>query len=259
MGTNNGHNGTSGEAFLNNPDIVEDFSYRAYETYILFSVKSDLSWALIPCLEVQNTITNCYSSLHVGTIAAKKLIRMFYGTQVTYSYFLGCSLGGRMGIKAAEIFPEDYDGIVAGCPAVDFNNLQGQRAMFYMATGGLDSDEFITADTWKGLIHKEVMHQCDGLDGVEDGIIEVPEKCLFDPQTLRCRTGHSSDCLTPEQIRQVQQVYAPYTYSNGTLIFPRMNPGNEEKAVEKLLSGRPFSYSVVRHLSHNPSSAIYLQ
>ncbi|KAF5539469.1 feruloyl esterase b [Fusarium mexicanum] len=210
MGTNNGHNGTTGITMLNNPEIIKDFSYRA---------------------------------LHTGTRSAKKLIKAFYGKKPAHNYYLGCSLGGRMGIKAAEKYPKDYDGIVAGCPAVDFNNLQGQRAMFYPITRSADSPNYIPIDTWKGLIHDEVLRQCDKIDGVEDGIIEVPDKCFFNPKTLQCSPRRPKNCLNAAQVAQLQKIYAPYTYPNGKLIFPRMNPGNELQAVSKLISGTPFSYS----------------
>lgn len=151
-----------------------------------------------------------------------------------------------MGIKAAEIFPDDYDGIVAGAPTVDFNNLQGQRAMFYTVTGAVGSKDFISADTWTGLIHDEVLKQCDEIDGVADGIIEIPSKCHFDPNTLLCKEGKEGDkCLSLAQVEQLKKIYAPYTYPDGELIFPRMTPGSEIKAVERLLSGQPFPHSVV--------------
>jgi feruloyl esterase len=148
-----------------------------------------------------------------------------------------------MGIKGAEMYPEDYDGIVAGCPAVDFNNLQGERAMFYPITGPVGSPNFIGPVYWTGLIHDEVLKQCDSLDGVIDGIIEVPDRCYFNPKTLLCASNSSVACLNAQQVEQVEQIYAPYNYPNGTLIFPRMNPGNELYAVLKFLAGAPFSYS----------------
>ncbi|KAI9735738.1 MAG: hypothetical protein M1818_006346 [Claussenomyces sp. TS43310] len=210
MGTNNGHNGTTASTLYNNPDIVEDFSYRA---------------------------------LHTGTTAGKLLTKAFYGKTPEHSYYYGCSLGGRMGIKAAELFPEDYDGIVAGCPAVDFNRLQGERAMFFPITGAINTTNFINADVWTGLIHDEVLKQCDGLDGIVDGIIEVPDRCFFNPETLLCAAGNSIDCLNTDQVGQLVQIYATYKYPDGTFIFPRMNPGNELDAVTKFFAGAPFSYS----------------
>ncbi|KAK9442666.1 Tannase/feruloyl esterase [Metarhizium brunneum] len=215
MGTNNGHNGTTGVSFLNNPDVIEDFSYRA---------------------------------LHTGTVAGKLLTSQFYNKTLAHSYYIGCSLGGRMGVKAAEAFPGDYDGIVAGCPAVDFLHLQGARAMFYPITGPAGPSNFIRPELWTGLIHDEVLNQCDLLDGVKDGIIEVPDKCYFDPETLQCPMpwwpfGNKDKCLNSQQVLQLRKIYATYKYPNGTLIFPRMNPGNEEQAIKKLFAGAPFSYS----------------
>ncbi|TVY83045.1 putative feruloyl esterase B-2, partial [Lachnellula suecica] len=210
MGTNNGHNGTTGVTFLNNPDILQDYAYRA---------------------------------LHVGTATGKLLTEKFYSKAPSYSYYLGCSLGGRMGIKAAEAFPDDFDGIVAGCPAVDFNHLQGERAMFYTITGAVNSTDFITADQWTGLIHDEVLKQCNEIDGVKDGIIEVPDKCHFRPETLLCNEYKSLECLNGEQVLQLKQIYATYLYPDGRLIFPRMNPGNEIMAATKFFAGSPFSYS----------------
>lgn len=150
-----------------------------------------------------------------------------------------------MGIKAAEVYSDDYDGIVAGCPAVDFNHLQGERAMFYPITGAVGSPNFIGPDLWKGLIHDEVLKQCDHLDGVLDGIIEVPGRCHFQPKALLCSPHKSDPCLNSQQVQQLVKIYAPYTYPDGTLIFPRMNPGNEIFAVQKFFSGTPFTYSQV--------------
>ncbi|KAI6312058.1 hypothetical protein MCOR29_008141 [Pyricularia oryzae] len=215
MGTNNGHNGTTGVDFLNNEDVVVDFSYRA---------------------------------LHTGTVSAKTLIQEFYNSPPAKSYYIGCSLGGRQGISAAERFPEDYDGILAGAPAVDFNHLYSLRARMFTVTGSPGSPDYIPVSTWSGLIHNEVLAQCDTLDGVADGIIEIANKCHFDPTKLLCRADQANQagtaCLSRAQISQVQTVYAPYTYANGTLIWPRMNAGAEILASAGLLAGRPFSPSV---------------
>lgn len=151
-----------------------------------------------------------------------------------------------MGIKAAEMFPDDYDGIVAGCPAVDFNNLQGWRASFYPITGAVGSENFINATLWTGLIHNEVLAQCDLIDGVADDIIEISDRCYFDPLKLLCADGVSNEngtCLNSAQVDQLTQIYDTYTYPNGTLIFPRLNPGGEIMAVTKFFAGAPFSYS----------------
>lgn len=118
----------------------------------------------------------------------------------------------------------------------------------FTVTGSPGSPDYIPVATWSGLIHNEVLAQCDTLDGVADGIIEIANKCHFDPTKLLCRADQADQagtaCLSRAQISQVQTVYAPYTYANGTLIWPRMNAGAEILASAGLLAGRPFSPSV---------------
>ncbi|TDZ53658.1 putative feruloyl esterase B-2 [Colletotrichum trifolii] len=212
VGTNNGHDGTSGVQFLNNEDVVTDFSYRA---------------------------------IHVGVIAGKQLVQSLYKTSAKKSYLLGCSLGGRQGIQAADMFPEDFDGIVAGAPAVDFNNLYSWRAGFLPLTGATDSKDFISASMWKRTIHQEVLKQCDIIDGAEDGIIEDPSQCHFDPSQIQCKddANDKKRCLTAAQVEIVRKIYSPTNYPNGTMFWPGMNPGSEILAAEGLYRGKPFPLS----------------
>ncbi|MCJ1352398.1 MAG: putative feruloyl esterase B-2 [Icmadophila ericetorum] len=143
------------------------------------------------------------------------------------------------------MFPDDFDGIVAGSPALDFNNLASWRASFFPITGSEDSSNFIAPSTWTGLIHSEVLNQCDGLDGVLDGIIEDPDLCDFRPKALMCATRVSINCLTPVQTEMVREIFSPFYGANGELIYPAMQPGSEVLAVQKLYAGMPFSYSEV--------------
>ncbi|KAF2741368.1 tannase and feruloyl esterase, partial [Polyplosphaeria fusca] len=212
-GTNNGHNGTGGEAFLNNPDVIEDFSFRA---------------------------------LHTGTGVGKKLLKAFYGTSQYKSYYLGCSGGGRQGVQAASLFPDDYDGILVGAPALNFNYMSAWRASFYTITKAANSSGFIAAGTWQGLIHQEVLRQCDDLDGANDGILADPSLCaaVFRPETLLCGRENTTGCLTAQQVEVVRKVFSPLYGVDGKLIYSSLSPGAEVQATQRLLSGTPFSYSV---------------
>ncbi|KAJ9137156.1 Carboxylic ester hydrolase [Pleurostoma richardsiae] len=107
VGTNNGHDGMSGQSFLNNPDVIEDFAYRA---------------------------------LHAGVVLGKAIAHTFYGMPHSKSYYLGCSTGGRQGLKEAQAFPDDFDGIVAGAPANSFNNLTSWSCHFLPLTGPTQVD-----------------------------------------------------------------------------------------------------------------------
>lgn len=176
--------------------------------------------------------------------SGKRIVELFYQQSFRKSYYLGCSLGGRQGIKSSQMFPTDFDGIVAGSPAVDFNNLVSWRASFFPITGSSTSPDFISPALWS-VIHDEVLKQCDGIDGVMDGIIENPNLCHFNATTLLCPTGVSSNCLSSVQVGMVEKIFSPFLDGNGGLIFPAMQPGSELMAVKKLYAGAPFSYSQV--------------
>ncbi|KAF2128215.1 tannase and feruloyl esterase [Dothidotthia symphoricarpi CBS 119687] len=223
VGTNNGHNGTRGYAFANNTDVVQDFAYRA---------------------------------MHTGVVVGKQVTKAFYGKTHKKSYYFGCSTGGRQGFKAAQDFPEDFDGIVAGAPAVSFNNLTSWSGRFYTLTGTANSSTFVTRNQWLA-VHDDILKQCDALDGYVDGILEDPMQCNYDPSGLACAQGsNTTTCLTPTQLKTVKGVFSPLLNAAGDLAFPRLNPGAEVSAYGPLLSGSPFPYTVdwFRYVVYNNAS-----
>lgn len=158
-------------------------------------------------------------------------------------------------MKAADMFPDDFDGVVAGSPAVDFNNLYSWRASFYPITGSTTSANFISSSLWKLAVHNEILRQCDTIDGVADGIIEDPSLCHFDPDALLCGSGvsNSSTCLTTTQAETVRRVFSSYNWANGTLLYPAMNPGSELITADGLYDGQPWTLSEdwFRYAVHN--------
>ncbi|KAH7333045.1 Tannase/feruloyl esterase [Rhexocercosporidium sp. MPI-PUGE-AT-0058] len=209
VGTNNGHNGMTGVSFLNNPDIIEDFAYRA---------------------------------LHTGVIVGKEISACFYGAQQTKSYYLGCSTGGRQGFKEAQAFPEDFDGIVAGAPAFSFNNLTSWSCHFLPLLGPVGSPTFIPFDMWP-TIHEDMLKQCDGLDGLVDGILESPDLCNYNPDGLRCSSdqANNTNCLTPTQLQTLRSIYLPLLDADGSLVYPRLQPGAETtEAPSTYFTGQAF-------------------
>lgn len=117
------------------------------------------------------------------------------------------------------------------------------RARFFTITGAVGSNDFIPAKAWKTWIHDEVLRQCDTIDGAEDGIIEDPTHCHFDPSTLLCAGNSTTNCLSEPQVQQLKTIFSDYTYANGELIYPAMQPGSEVLAVDRLYAGAPFAYS----------------
>lgn len=138
VGANGGHNGTSGKPFYHAPEVIEDFAWR---------------------------------SMHTGVVVGKEITSLFYKQNFTKSYYLGCSTGGRQGMKSAQMFPADFDGIVAGAPAFDFNNLDSWSGWLGVITGfDNTSSGFVDENLW-GVVHDEILAQCDGLDGAIDGYV----------------------------------------------------------------------------------------
>ena len=182
-------------------------------------------------------------ALHTGVTVGKDIVKQFYGKCHDKCYFLGCSQGGRQGIASALKFPDDFDGIVAGAPALDFNSLVSWRASFYPLTGAVDSPNFIEAEVWSGLIHNEILRQCDHIDGVLDGIIEYSDLCKFNPGPLLCGSGEApgTTCLSSKQIDVVRKVFEPLTYPDKSIIYPGMQLGSEQRAIDRLYAGKPFN------------------
>ncbi|KAJ8092145.1 hypothetical protein PM082_023969 [Marasmius tenuissimus] len=213
VGANNGHNGTSGAPFDDAPEVVNDFAYR---------------------------------SIHTNAVVGKQITKSFYGEPHKKSYYLGCSTGGRQGLKSVEDFPEDFDGVVAGAPAANFNGLLAWSGHFLTEiTGNSTQPTFIPLDLWKGLIHDSIFSQCDGIDGVKDGIIEDPNLCDYDPSVLLCQGGDSdSDCLTEDQVETVRKVFSPFLSSDGqTVLYPRAQPGLELNELGMMVNGTLFQYT----------------
>lgn len=221
VGTNNGHNGMISEPFLNNEGVIEDFAYRA---------------------------------LHLGVVLGQDTIKMFYGKEHTKSYYLGCSTGGRQGFKEAQDFPEDFDGIVVGAPALSFPNLTSWSGNFFTATGEPGAPTFLKADQWD-VVYADILKQCDGLDGQVDGIIEDPDLCQYRPEVLICGSANSnSTCLTGTQAQTVRTIFSDLHGIDGSLVYPRMQPA--PLITPLLLAGEPFPYTTgwYRDVVYNDSN-----
>jgi feruloyl esterase len=132
------------------------------------------------------------------TVKAKAIVEKHYGNGPRLSYWNGCSTGGRQGLKEAQKYPADYDGIIAGAPA-NFMTHLGAHSLWVAQATLKDPASFIPREKF-AVIHKAVLDGCDALDGVKDGVLEDPGRCHFDPKTIQCAAGDSSACLTPPQV-----------------------------------------------------------
>jgi len=195
--TDMGHQGMSGD-FGRDPQQRADFAHRA---------------------------------VHLTALAAKQLIRSFYGKPAARSYFTGCSDGGREALIEAQRYPEDFDGIIAGAGALNF---QVQNSMYHAwqarSNTGLDGKAVLVASKLP-LLHQAVLAQCDKLDGQADGLIANPRACHVDLAPLRCEPGvaASAKCLNEAELEAVRRLYDgprdPETGERLTVAGPM--PGSE--------------------------------
>ena len=172
----------------------------------------------------QKLVDFAFRSLHVTAETAKLLVRAYYSQTPTKSYFDGCSQGGRQALILAQRFPADFDGILAGAPALDHTGLMLARAYWMQ---GLANNP-IPASKLK-LISGRVYEQCDAKDGLKDGLIDDPRRCGFEParDLPSCAAGADNpDCFTPAQIAAIERVHGD-VMSQGKRLFPGWPFGSE--------------------------------
>jgi feruloyl esterase len=170
-----------------------------------------------------------YRANHVTVLATKALIKAYYGQAPRYSYFLGCSEGGREALIEAQRFPEDFDGVSAGAPAA----LQtGNETTFHLwivqADRRPDGTNIVMPEKRK-LVHDAMLAECDTLSGVKDGLLQDPSACHFDPATLQCKSGttDTTGCLTSEEVGVFKKLYEGATDAQGNHLLFGLEYGGE--------------------------------
>ena len=189
--TNTGHNGGSASFALGHPEKLIDFGYRA---------------------------------IHEMTVKGKAITSAFYdAAALRQSYFVGCSAGGRQGMKAAQMYPDDYDGIVAGSPGLNWSG----RALQTVWVGQSTAEAPLPREKF-AVLNAAALAACDGIDGLDDGIIDNPRQCTFDPAVLQCTTEETDTCLTSAQVSTARHIYSNVTNSRtGATQVAGMSPGSE--------------------------------
>ncbi|KAJ5380213.1 ferulic acid Esterase/Feruloyl esterase [Penicillium cataractarum] len=195
MSTDTGHNSTStdGSWAYYSPEKVTDWGYRA---------------------------------MHGSVVLAKELIEAFYGQKLKYNYYSGCSTGGRQGLRSVELYPDDFDGVIAGSPAWWTSHLQPWtvKAGTYNALPLSQIPESMFT-----VIGDEIIKQCDPQDGLVDRIVSAPQQCALNLEALLCRKESQTDCLSPQQLNTLRRIYSDYVDVNQTFVFPHLLPGSESQ------------------------------
>lgn len=190
-----------------------------------------------------------YRAMHETVVKAKLITKEFYGKGPKYSYYNGCSTGGRQGLVEVTRFPDDFDAVAAGAPANPHVHLHAagvERSLELMKNNAPLTQAKVEA------LHAAVMDSCDALDGVKDGIISNPEKCHYDPSALLCKGAEGATCLTPAQLETVKIVFGDVKTKKGEVIWTGYPAGTELQvaSLRNVPKGPGGVWDVIRVLGH---------
>lgn len=178
----------------------------------------DAGWALGHPEEIADF---GWRAIHETALASKAIIEAYYAKPPAHSYFSGCSDGGREALMEAQRFPKDYNGIVAGAPANFWTGL---------LANGVWTDEALskTPDSWisperLSVVTDAALKACHG----ENGVLGDPGQCRFDPSSLLCKAGETTQCLSAPQITALKKIYSGMQDVSGKSVFPGYPPGGE--------------------------------
>lgn len=159
---------------------------------------------------------------HLLAVKAKAILAAHYGSAPRYSYFVGCSGGGRQGLKELQRYPADYDGIISGANGPKTPEMTVRR-MWELLQRDANPTLMSPAD-WK-LIADKGTGACDTIDGVKDGLVEDPRACSFKIATLQCKPGQTDGCLSAKQVAFAERFYGPLRDSSGRALDSGLLPG----------------------------------
>jgi feruloyl esterase len=164
--------------------------------------------------------------MHEVTLISKQILERYYERPAERSYFQGCSTGGRQGLKAAQMFPGDFDGIIVGAPV---NNMLALNAtQVDTMIGFIENPELALSREKRELLHNAVMAECEVNDGIEDGFLNDPLACNFEPASLQCSSRRETEgCLTRDEVSSVERVYAGVFSERDRLLYPGHAKGFE--------------------------------
>lgn len=178
--TDTGHVGNGGEWGAGHPEKAKDFGWRG---------------------------------VHEMTVAAKAIVAAYYGSNPRFSYFNGCSTGGREGLKEAQKFPNDYDGIISGSAMNHWTHSHIEHiwtAQSFLQEGA-NGDHYIPPSKYP-LIINAALTQCrtSNSEYESDGFLRNPSRCSWNPKTLVCKAGQDpSSCITTAQAEALENIYSP--------------------------------------------------
>src|SRR6185503_6521418 len=157
-----------------------------------------------------------WRAVHLTAVTTKAITATRYGQQPAYSYWNGCSTGGRQGLMEAQRFPQDFDGFIVGAPVYNYTDHHMTPPAVFPTLysripprAGTPSDGPFLSPAKRDMIGAAVYARCDVLDGVVDGLLRNPLKCDFDPAVHlpACGSTPGPNCLTSQELAAVQAIY----------------------------------------------------
>ena len=219
-----GNGGQAGEIYYHKMGLPLTLGYAVASTDTGHEGKGDDgSYALG---HPEKVIDFGYRAVHEMVMKSKAIITEYYSRSARFSYWNGCSTGGRQGIEDLQRYPSDFDGVIAGAPAI--NPRSAAQIMWVAQAVHKDVASFIPASKFP-VIQKAVLKACDINDGVNDGVLEDPRSCKFDAGAILCKGADGPDCLTTSQVETVRKIYSPAINPRSKeQIFPGFEPGSEK-------------------------------
>jgi len=179
-----------------------------------------------------------HRAVHLMVVTAKQAIAGFYGDGPKQSFWNSCSTGGRQGLMEAYRYPEDFDAISAMAPANPMSGLMTQSMWAGWQPQRWPGAQLTPASL--GMIHQAALKQCDKIDGLEDGLISLPNQCGFDPAVLQCKPGESEGCLSTPQVAAMRNIYGGVRGPDGMQIMPGWPVGSEMQLAALVMAPKPF-------------------
>jgi hypothetical protein len=185
-----------------------------------------------------------FAQIAVGRVTelAKQIVTQYYGQPARYSYFVGCSTGGREGMLMTQRYPGYFDGVVSGDPAMrtgfsQIGNNWAAVAFNQIAPkddAGRPQPNKVFSDSDKKLIVNGILNACDANDGLKDGMVFNTRACKFDPEVLTCKGAKTDVCLTSQQTGALKKAFAGPRNSKGDLVY---HLNNYDAGIVNLLPG----------------------
>ena len=174
--------------------------------------------------DFQARVDFAYNAIDVTTQTAKRLVEIYYGERPAYSYFEGCSMGGREAMMVTQRFPSYFNGVVVGDPALGFSKAGVKNVYYAHQLGALATSMGLingfgvpyVNNTYTlqdlQLVSKAILAACDALDGLVDGMVNNSQACttaVVQPQlnALQCFGDKAAGCLTADQITTIVNLY----------------------------------------------------